>query len=325
MRLAPVRVLIAGGAGFIGAELAGRLLAEGHAVEVVDDLSGGSLANLAEARRSGGAFRFHQLDVTARACSDLVAHLRPDVVFHLAGARPSLCRADPPRDVEITVVGLLRLLEGARAASTRKVVMASSWTCYGELAPAELPAHEHLAMRPLSPHGIAKRSAVEYLAAARERHGIEFSALVLSSVYGPGQLASDEPGCVARFARAAASGRPLRIEGDGSQTRDFLYVDDAVDALSRAAERGSGLVLNVGTGRPTAINELAARFAAAVASPLAIERAPARPDESAHIALDPARALIHLGWRPFTPLEAGVAALFEAAAREQAAMGEVHA
>ena len=320
-----MRVLIAGGAGFIGAELVGRLLAEGHAVEVLDDLSGGSLANLAEARRSGGAFRFHQLDVTARACSDLVAHLRPDVIFHLAGVSPSLGHADPPRDAEVTVVGLLRLLEGARAAGSRKVVMASSWACYGELSPTELPAHEHLAMRPSTPHGIAKRSTVDYLAAARERHGIEFSALVLASVYGPRQLASQEPGCVARFARAAASGRPLRIEGDGSQTRDFLYIDDAVDALSRAAERGSGLVLNVGTGQPTAISELAARFAAAVASPLAVERAPARLDESTHVALDPARALIHLGWRPFTPLGAGVAALLEAVAREQTAVGEVHA
>lgn len=320
-----MRVLIAGGAGFIGAELVCRLLAEGHAVEVVDDLSGGSLANLAEARRSGGAFRFHQLDVTARACSDLVAHLRPDVVFHLAGASPSLRRADPPRDAEIIVVGLLRLLEGARAAGTRKVVMASSWSCYGELSPAELPAHEHLAMRPLTPHGIAKRSAVDYLAAARERHGIEFSALVLSSVYGPRQLASEGSGCMGSFARSAVSGRPFRVEGDGSQSRDFLYVDDAVDALSRAAQRGSGLVLNVGTGRATTICELAARFAAAVASPLVIERAPARTDESVHIALDPARALIHLGWRPFTSLEAGVAALVEAASREQAAAGEVRA
>ena len=317
MKLSPVRALITGGAGFLGSGLVDRLLAEGHGVEVVDDLSSGSLANLKDARAHRGNLRFHQLDVCAPACVELVGRLKPDVIFHLA-APPEEEGGfeDPARHSEVALVGLWRLLEGARVAGTRKVVFASSWRCYGDLEPDELPAREHRATRPQTPAGVAKRAALDALATYREHHGVEFSALALASVYGPRQLPAASP--VAALAQALVVGGTWAVPSGPSVTRDFLYVDDAVDALARAAERGSGLLINVGSGEETsfaALGECAARL---VGAPVRLRRAPAAPGTPARCALDASRAGIHLGWRPFTPLEDGMAAMLAAARRSVA-------
>jgi UDP-glucose 4-epimerase len=308
-----MRALVTGGAGFIGSTLVDRLLAEGHQVDVIDDLSTGSLANLASARAAGGELSFNQLDLRAPEVVDLMTMRRPEVVFHL-GAQISVSDSveRPYHDADVNVLGTLRVLEGARACGSRKVVFAASGgTLYGDVDPAELPVNEQHEQRPQSPYGLSKQIGCDYLALYRELYGLEFTALALANVYGPRQDPHGEAGVVAIFASALLAGRAPTINGDGEQTRDFVYVDDVVDAFSRAASRGSGLICNIGTGRQTSVNELYSAMARAAGSDLEARHGPARPGEVRASALDPGRAAIHLGWRPWTEVGEGVAAVLD--------------
>ena len=303
-----MKALVTGGAGFIGSTLVDRLLAEGHAVDVVDDLSTGSLANLADARATPGyEMTFHRLDIREPDLVELVAHRRPEVIFHLAAQADVRVSVERPAfDAQVNIIGTLHVLEGARAAGSRKVVFAASGgTLYGE--PEKLPVQESTPHRPLSPYGVSKKSACDYLTAYRELHGIEFTALALSNVYGPRQDPHGEAGVVAIFAGRLLAGEPCTIFGDGEQTRDFVYVDDVVDAFARAAQKGSGLLMNIGTGVETSVNRLHDTMAAAAGADEPAVYAPARPGELARSSLDPTRAGIHLGWEPWTTLEAGTA------------------
>jgi UDP-glucose 4-epimerase len=305
-----VRALVTGGAGFIGSTLVDRLLAEGHAVDVVDDLSTGSLANLAEARSNRDhELKVHQVDIRDGSVIDLIARRKPEVVFHLAAqadVRVSVAR--PVFDAEVNIIGSLNVLEGARLGGARKVVFASSGgTIYGEPAPEDLPVRESHPQQPLSPYGVAKRVVTDYLHVYRELHALEFTSLAMANVYGPRQDPHGEAGVVAIFAGLLLEGKPCTIYGDGNQTRDFVYVDDAVDAFVRAADRGSGLLCNIGTGVETSVNELYAAMAAAAGVSQEPVHGPARPGELARSALDPGRAGMHLGWEPWTELSSGVA------------------
>jgi UDP-glucose 4-epimerase len=306
-----VRVLVTGGAGFIGSTLVDRLLAERHEVDVVDDLSTGSLSNLAAARMAGGSMRFHNLDVRSGDVIDLIAHRRPEVIFHLAAQADVRVSVERPLfDAEVNILGTIQVLEGARAAATRKIVFAASGgTLYGEPDGADLPVSEQQPHRPLSPYGVSKKSSIDYLVAYRELHDIEFTALALANVYGSRQNPHGEAGVVAIFAGSLVAGEPCRIFGNGRQTRDYVYVDDVVDAFARAAGRGGGLVLNVGTGVETSVIALYEVVAKAVGSTLAPVPAPPRAGEIQRSALDPSRAALHLGWKPWTPFADGVAAV----------------
>jgi UDP-glucose 4-epimerase len=303
-----VRTLVTGGAGFIGSTLVDRLLAEGHSVDVVDDLSSGNLANLAEARADRDhELKVHQIDIRDDGVVELIARRQPEVVFHLAAqvdVRASVER--PAHDASINVVGSVNVIEGARRAGSRKVVFASSGgTIYGEPDPKDLPVKESHPLQPLSPYGVAKRVVTDYLHAYRELHALEYTSLALANVYGPRQDPYGEAGVVAIFAGRLLAGEPCTIFGDGTQTRDFVYVDDVVDAFVRAAERGSGLLCNIGTGHETSVNELYATMAEVAGVTAAAVRAPARPGELARSCLDPGRAKLHLGWTPWTDLRAG--------------------
>ena len=306
------RALVTGGAGFIGSTLVDRLLAEGHTVDVVDNLSTGSLANLAEARSVGtGRFNFHQLDVRSTDLVDLMSRRKPEVVFHLAAqADVRVSVADPVLDADINILGSLRALEGARQSGARKVVFASSGgTIYGDAD--KLPIKESQAQKPLSPYGVAKKTVGDYLHVYRELYGLEYTALALANVYGPRQDLRGEAGVVAIFAGRLLAGEPCMIFGDGKQTRDFVFVDDVVDAFSRAGERGSGLLCNVGTGVETSVNELYAAMArnAGVKAPASYQ--PARAGELQRSSLDPSRAGMHLGWKPWTTIDKGTAAVLD--------------
>jgi UDP-glucose 4-epimerase len=309
-----MRALVTGGAGFIGSTLVDRLLAEGHEVDVVDDLSTGSLTNLAQARATaGGALRIHQHDIRHRDVVDLIALRRPEVIFHLA-AQSSVPAsvANPGVDAAINVGGTVNVLEGAHAAGTERVVYAASGgTLYGDPGPEGLPIRESAPQRPLSPYGVSKMAAIDYLVAYREMHAVEFSALALANVYGPRQDAHGESGVVSIFANRLKVGAPVTIFGSGEQTRDFVFVDDTVDAFVRAASRGGGLVCNIGSGTETSVNELYATMArqAGVEEPPLF--GPPRPGDVFRSCLDPERALIQLGWRPWTDLDTGTAAVLE--------------
>jgi UDP-glucose 4-epimerase len=303
-----MRALVTGGAGFIGSTLVDRLLAEGHAVDVVDDLSTGSLANLSEARNDPAHdFTFHRLDIRSDALLDLITRRRPEVVYHLAAqadVRVSVQR--PVFDADVNILGSLNVLEGARAAGSRKVVFASSGgTIYGDPDPADLPVTESHPQRPLSPYGVAKKTVGDYLAAYRELHDLEYTALALANIYGPRQDPHGEAGVVAIFAGRLLKGEQCTIFGDGAQTRDFVYVDDVVDAFARAADKGGGLLLNIGTGVETSVNELYQAMAAALGADDQPEHAPARSGELQRSSLDPSRAAKYLGWKPWTTIVEG--------------------
>ncbi len=316
-----MRALVTGGAGFIGSTLVDRLLAEGHTVDVIDDLSTGSLANLSGARASaGGQLAVHQMDVRSAEVVELMARRRPEIVFHLAAqADVRVSVAEPVFDAEVNILGTLRVLEGARAARADRVVFAASGgTLYGEPEVSELPLKESLPQRPLSPYGVSKKSAIDYLVAYRELHSLEFAALALANVYGPRQDPHGEAGVVAIFAERLVTGRPITIFGDGEQTRDFVYVDDVVDAFVRGATKGGGLLCNIGTGRETSVNELFREMAAQAGVEAAATNQPLRPGELQRSALDPTRAGIQLGWSSWTDLGTGTAAVLDFVRQRQA-------
>lgn len=309
-----MRTLVTGGAGFIGSNLVDRLLVEGHVVDVVDDFSTGSLSNLSEARGSAGrALTIHHLDITAPAIIDLMARRRPELVFHLA-AQPDVVRSvtDPGFDALVNVVGSLNVLEGARRADTERVIYAASGTTlYGEPSPEDLPVREAHPQLPTSPFGVSKKVVIDYLVAYRDLHALEFSALALANVYGPRQLPHGGSGVVSIFAERIVRGDPVTIFGDGTQSRDFVFIDDVVDAFVRGATRGGGLVCNIGTGRETTVNELLETLGALCAVEPARVDAPPRPGDLHRSCLDIERAAIQLGWRPWTELADGARAVLE--------------
>lgn len=295
-----MNVLVVGGAGFIGSHLAERLLAESHTVDVVDLLSSGSLANLSAARSLGGDLKIHTLDAGADEFQALVAMRRPDVIYHLAVLPPGVaaeqCAGDAMRST-------LAVLEAARSLGDVKIVMAlSAVTLYGDVPSKDQPVKESQPWAPVGVHGVVTRSLAELLAVYREEHAVEFTALALTNVYGPRQR--PQGGVVAAFDQALREGITPMLHGDGRQTRDFVYIDDAVDALVRAALKGSGLIVNVGTGVATSIRDLWTLMA----GPDGRQPAPSprRQHDISRFAVAPTRARIHLAWAPWTELGIGL-------------------
>jgi UDP-glucose 4-epimerase len=302
-------VLVTGAAGFIGSNLVTRLLEDGRRVVAVDDLSTGTLANLAPAReRHAGRFEFDRLDVRQGGLTPLVERLRPEVVFHLA-AQVDVRRSveDPLHDASVNVLGTIAVLEAARVAGVRKVVYAGSIGSYGDPDVASLPVDESFDSPALSPYGVSKRVALDYLQTYGELHDLDWTALTFANVYGPHQTTAGEGGVVATFAGRMLDGQPCTIHGDGDQTRDFVYVDDIVHALVLAADRAGGRRLLIGTGQRTSINQLFRALAAATGYPHEPLRAPAREGEVRHSSLDSRLAARELGWKPWTSLEEGLA------------------
>ena len=304
-----MRALVTGGAGFIGSTLVDRLLAEGHEVDVIDDLSSGNLANLADARSLGeGRLKIHTLDIRSRDVVTVMERRQPEVIFHLAAqmdVRASV--RDPVFDAEVNIVGTLNVLEGARAADSQKVIFASSGgTIYGTVDAADLPLRESQPQRPLSPYAVAKKAVFDYLAAYRELYQLEFTVLAFGNVYGPRQNPHGEAGVVAIFSGLLLDGRQCTIYGDGSQTRDYVYVDDVVDSMVRSVERGGGLLCNIGTGVETSVIEVHDAVAIGVGVQAQPIYASERPGELPRVSLDPGRAAMQLGWQPWTTFQDGV-------------------
>jgi UDP-glucose 4-epimerase len=306
-----MRTLVTGAAGFIGSTLVDRLLEEGHQVTGVDNLSAGShAANLESAHRHKGTgrFTFVAVDVRNPELSDVVMGSNPDVVFHLA-AQVDVCRSvhDPQYDARNNVLGTINLLEATRRAEVPRIVYAASGgTRYG--APATLPATEDTPVDPLSPYAAAKVAGELYMRAYAGMYGLTPICLALAKVYGPRQYPYREPGVVTVFGNAMISGRPTTIYGDGSATRDYVYVDDAVAAFLCAAEAPittSG-TFNIGTGVQTTVTELHQLIAAAVGVSCRPDYAEARTGEVHASALDPTRAGRELGWKPDTDLTEGI-------------------
>ena len=309
-----MRAVVTGGAGFIGSTLVDRLVARGDDVLIIDDLSTGSADNLADAQAGGsGTVELAVADIGETGAAELVAGHRPDVVFHLAAQADVRLSVDAPVSAARTnVIGLLRVLDGALVGGARKVVFASSGgTIYGEADPALLPFDEDTPQRPLSPYGVAKLAGGLYLDVYGVVHGLAGTTLALANVYGPRQDPNGEAGVVAIFAGRLLSGRPCTVFGTGEQIRDFVFVDDVVDALLAAAERADGQLLNIGTGVGTSVNDLYRTMAAIVGGSDDPERGSARPGELDRSVLDATRAAGELGWRPVTDLDDGLLATLD--------------
>ncbi len=298
-----MRILVTGGAGFIGSHLVDRLAGDGHEVAVADDLSSGDERNL-----SGSGAALHRLDVTTPALADLAAAWRPEVVCHLAAqisVRASV--ADPLQDARVNVLGTANVLEAARLSGARKVVFASSVAVYG--MPAALPVQADARFDPRSPYAASKICGETYLRTYRALHGLDFTTLTLANAYGPRQRTAGEAGVVAIFAAALLRGEPTRVFGDGTQTRDYVYVGDVVDAFARTCgERGGGRRFNIGTGISTSDIELHSLVAEAAGAPSEPTYAPPRPGDLPAMAVDPVPAHDDLGWVPDTSLRDGIKA-----------------
>ncbi len=305
------RALVTGGAGFIGSTLVDRLLAEGYAVTALDDLSHGKLDNLQQASLNDD-FEFITADVLEVDWDELLGQNRPEVIFHLAAqidVRISV--ADPVRDATLNIIGTIKLADAARKHGVRKVVFTSSGgSIYG--TPEELPVSESVPVNPMSPYAASKATGELYLNMFRNLYGLECSHIAPANVYGPRQDPHGEAGVVAIFAQRLLAGEATKVFGDGGNTRDYVYVDDVVDAFYRASgEVGGGMRFNIGTGVETSDRQLHSLVAQAADAEDNPEFAPPRTGDVARSALDPTRAREVLGWEPAMSIQEGVARTVE--------------
>lgn len=300
-----MHVLVTGGAGFIGSCLTRSLITAGHHVTVVDDLSAGDRTRL---DGLGDGLDFHRLDVTRPEFVALAERVRPEVLCHLAAqisVRDSVAR--PMHDAHTNVLGTVNAGEAARAGGSRKLVFASSVATYG--MPARLPVSPDAARDPRSPYAAAKLAGETYLHTYRALHGLDYTVLVLANVYGPGQGHEGEAGVVPKFVAGLLHGTRTRLYGDGTQTRDYVYVADVVEAFAAACGIvGGGRRFDIGTGTATSDRELHTIVAKAVGAPDEPEMAPARPGDLPAMVVDPAPAAAGLDWHPATSLPDGIAA-----------------
>jgi UDP-glucose 4-epimerase len=303
-----VNCLVTGGAGFIGSNLVDALVARGDAVTVVDDLSTGRRGNLDGALVAGA--ELVELDIRdAAGLAALAAEKQPRTVFHLAAqidVRKSL--EDPAFDAAVNVGGTANVLEAARGAGSARVIFVSTGgAIYGEGEGQQLPLDESTAIAPMSAYGQSKYAAEGYLALYERLYGLSTMALRLGNVYGPRQDPLGEAGVIAIFCGLLSSGGRPTVYGDGTQTRDYIYVGDVVAAALAAAESGVTGPVNIGTGEETSVLELASALRRlGGAESFEPELAPPRAGEVQRVSIDASRAERELGWRPATSLDEGL-------------------
>lgn len=294
-----MKVVVTGGAGFIGSHVVDAYLEAGWDVIVVDNLSTGTRANLST--RAG----FHNLDIRDPELRDILAREHPDVVnHHAAQSSVAASVADPRLDADVNVLGTINLFDGCRAAGVRRVVYASTGgALYGN--PDHLPAGEDTPIRPLAPYGVSKYVGEHYLRVLAGG-STTWAVLRYANVYGPRQDPFGEAGVVAIFTRAMLDGRAPTIFGDGTQTRDFVYVGDVARANVLASTAGGSGAANVGTGVETSVTEIHGALAALTGSAAPPLHAAPREGDVYRIALDITRARTWLGWAPEVSLTDGL-------------------
>jgi UDP-glucose 4-epimerase len=299
-----MRVLLTGGAGFIGSHVAEALLERGHEVAVVDDLSSGKRANVPE-----GAV-FYEADVRA-GCGEVFAEFRPEALSHQA-AQMDVRRSvrEPDFDADVNVIGTVRLLQNCVEHDVSRVVFASTGgAIYGEQR--EFPAPEDHPQYPVSPYGVSKLAGERYLHYYHAQYGLPYRALRYANVYGPRQDPHGEAGVVAIFCGNLAAGRPSTIFGTGEQTRDYVHVHDVASANVLALEGDAPAeAYNVGTGVETSVNRLYDLLQQASGRDLPPEYAPPKPGEQSRSSVNPSLAARALGWRPEVELAAGLRQTF---------------
>jgi UDP-glucose 4-epimerase len=295
-----MKICVTGGAGFIGSHVAEAYLGAGHEVVVLDDLSSG------KRKQVPADAKFYQVDVQDPAVAGIFAKEKPEVLNHHAAqmdVRRSV--ADPAFDARVNILGLINLLEAARACGTRRVLFASSGgAAYGEQD--VFPAPETHKLEPVSPYGVSKRASELYLGCYRAMYGLESIALRYANVYGPRQDPHGEAGVVAIFSEKLLAGETPTINGDGEQTRDYVYVGDVVRANLRLADHRFSGALNFGTGIETDVNTLFRLLRELSGSNAPERHGPAKPGEQKRSVISPALAGQVLDWRPEVSLREGL-------------------
>jgi UDP-glucose 4-epimerase len=298
-----VKILVTGGAGFIGSHIVDAYLAAGHDVAIVDNLwlhGGGKLANIP------AGVRFYAMSVTDPALSEVFERERPNVVNHQAAQHSvKLSTDDPSFDARVNILGLLNVLENCRIFAVRKVLFASSGATYG--TPRAVPINEDSVQCPESPYGVTKMAAEHYLRYYRDAFGLQFTAFRYGNVYGPRQDPFGEAGVIAIFTQRLLNGDPIRIDWDGEQAKDYVYVGDVARASELALSGGTGGgIYCLGTGHATSVNELHQQLVRLVGRETSVVPAPKRPGD-VHLAyFDCTRAREDLGWTAATPLVEGM-------------------
>lgn len=302
-----MRVIVTGGAGFIGSHVADAYVARGHEVLVLDSLwehGGGRRENVPQRAQ------FVHADIRDATVERIFADFKPEVVSHHAAQHSvAISVRDPRYDAHVNVAGLLNVLECSVANGVRKAIFASSGATFGD--PERLPIADDTPQRPTSPYGITKTIGEHYLRYYRKEKGLDFTALRYGNVFGPRQDPNGEAGVIAIFAAAFVRHAGVRIDWDGEQTRDYVYVADVADANLRALEGGSGECYVIGTGVETSVNAIYRELAEISGFEAPVTRAPRRPGDARAARFDSARARRDLGWAPATTLRDGMRATYE--------------
>jgi UDP-glucose 4-epimerase len=295
-----MKIVVTGGAGFIASHIVDAYLARGHEVHIFDDFSTGQRANL-----NAGA-KLYAIDIADPQAARLIEQIKPDVLSHHAAqmdVRRSV--ADPTFDARVNIIGFINLLEGCKNAGVKKIIFASSGgAVYGEQE--KFPAPESHATQPASPYGVSKRAGELYLAYYHQAYGLDYIALRYANVYGPRQSPHGEAGVVAIFASLLCSGKTPLINGDGRQTRDYVYVEDVVAANLAALDSNFIGAINIGTGVETDVVEIFERLSEAVGGKIPARHGPQKPGEQRRSCLDNRHAAAVLGWRPQVVLAEGL-------------------
>jgi UDP-glucose 4-epimerase len=288
-----MRIVVTGGAGFIGSHIVDAYIAQGHEVVVLDNLwshGGGRRENI-NPRAS-----FVHMDIRDESVKRIFTDFKPEVVCHHAAQHSvAIGSRDPQYDANVNVVGMLNVLDAAVSCGTRKVIFASSAATYGD--GVAMPADESSPQRPISPYGITKMVTEHYLRFYQAEHGLEYTALRYGNVYGPRQDPNGEAGVIAIFIGKFLAGEGVRIDWDGEQTRDYVYVRDVVAANVIALEKGTNEIFVIGTGKKTSVNEIYRALVEVSGIEAPLTRAPRRAGDAREVFFNPAKAERELGWR----------------------------
>lgn len=295
-----MNILVTGGAGFIGSNLADALIADGHRVSILDDLSTGKRGNIPKEAE------FHEVDIGSPVVNKIFERGKFDRVFHLA-AQMDVRRSveNPANDAEINIIGGINLLQAAVRHNVRKFLFSSTGgAIYGEQE--EYPAPETHAANPLSPYGISKLAFEKYLFFYNFQHGLQYVSLRYANVYGPRQNSEGEAGVVAIFCTRLLKGEEAVIYGDGCQTRDFVYVEDVIRANILAMDFDSSMTFNVGTGVETDINAIFEKIKKSTGSTQPRIKLDPKPGEQRRSSISSAKIKKYLGWEPTIALDEGI-------------------
>ena len=298
-----MKVLVTGGAGFIGSHLVWKLLADHHEVTVLDDLRHGLRENVP------GAAHFRKADLLGPELGELMEKERFDAVIHLAvQVRVDVSEKDPSYDAEENILGTVRIAEAAARTGVRRIVFASSAAVYGNSPEEDMPLTEDYPLHPSSFYGLSKKTAEEYLASYAARKGMSWVILRFANVYGEREDVDDEGGVIQIFAKHLASGKPVTIFGDGRQTRDWIYAGDIADGIRAALLTGhADRVYNLSSGQEVSLLDVLHEMEHLAGGSVRHHFESARPGDIVRSVLSNAAARENLGWQPLVPLEEGLA------------------